>query len=53
MRSSKESFFPDTMLLTAFEREAKLLAGLRHVALPKVFDHFADTNGQFPRPYAA
>ena len=43
----KETFFLDTFLLAAFEREAKLLAGLRHAALPKVIDHFADTNGQF------
>ena len=43
----KETFFSDTFLLAAFEREAKLLAGLRHAALPKVIDHFADTNGQF------
>jgi serine/threonine protein kinase len=43
----KETFFLDAMLLAAFEREARLLAGLRHVALPKVFDHFADTSGQF------
>jgi serine/threonine protein kinase len=43
----KETFFQDTLLLAAFEREAKLLAGLRHTALPKVIDHFADNNGQF------
>jgi serine/threonine protein kinase len=43
----KETFFMDTVLLAAFEREARLLAGLRHVALPKVIDHFADNNGQF------
>lgn len=43
----KETFFSDTFLLAAFEREAKILAGLRHSALPKVIDHFADTNGQF------
>src|SRR2546421_2086160 len=43
----KETFFLDAALLAAFEREAKLLAGLRHAALPKVIDHFSDTNGQF------
>lgn len=43
----KETFFLDSVLLAAFEREARLLAGLRHVALPKVIDHFADNNGQF------
>ena len=30
----KETFFLDSVLLAAFEREARLLAGLRHVALP-------------------
>src|SRR2546421_7752862 len=43
----KETFFNDAMMLSAFEREARLLAGLRHSALPKVMDHFADDNGQF------
>src|SRR5262249_50914680 len=43
----KETFFFDAALLAAFEREAKLLAGLRHPALPKVIDHFADQTGQF------
>lgn len=31
----------------AFEREAQLLARLRHPALPKVIDYFADETGQF------
>ena len=31
----------------AFEREAQLLAGLRHPALPKVSDHFVEEDGQF------
>ncbi|WP_370650099.1 protein kinase [Oscillochloris sp. ZM17-4] len=31
----------------AFEREAKLLANLRHPALPVVSDYFADAGGQF------
>lgn len=43
----KETFFTDSMLLAAFEREARLLAGLRHAGLPKVMDHFAEDNGQF------
>src|ERR1043165_1057103 len=43
----KETFFLDAVLLAAFEREARLLAGLRHTALPKVIDHFADNRGQF------
>src|SRR5215475_1291256 len=43
----KETFFADAAMLAAFEREARLLAALRHVALPKVIDHFADEQGQF------
>lgn len=31
----------------AFEREAQLLAGLRHAALPRVIDHFVEPAGQF------
>ncbi|MCE7988099.1 MAG: hypothetical protein DYG89_43595 [Caldilinea sp. CFX5] len=31
----------------AFEQEARLLARLRHTALPKVTDHFIDETGQF------
>src|SRR5262245_57889034 len=31
----------------AFEKEAKLLANLRHPALPKVMDHFFADNGQY------
>jgi serine/threonine protein kinase len=31
----------------AFQREAMLLAGLRHHALPVVIDYFVDTDGQF------
>ena len=31
----------------AFEREARLLAALRHPALPVVIDYFADATGQF------
>lgn len=31
----------------AFEREARLLAGLRHPSLPKVIDHFVDDSGRF------
>ncbi len=31
----------------AFEREAQLLAGMRHPALPKVIDHFSEDNGTF------
>jgi serine/threonine protein kinase len=43
----KETFFKDALMVAAFEREARLLAGLRHPALPKVIDHFADDYGQF------
>lgn len=31
----------------AFEREAALLANLRHASLPKVMDHFTENEGQF------
>jgi serine/threonine protein kinase len=43
----KQTFFTDEMMLKAFEREARLLASLRHSALPKVSDHFTESNGQF------
>lgn len=33
--------------LRAFQREASLLANLRHRALPNVMDHFSEGNGQF------
>lgn len=34
-------------LRRAFEREAKLLANLRHSVLPKVTDHFFESSGQY------
>ena len=34
-------------LQRAFEREAQLLANLRHFVLPKVMDHFTEGNGQY------
>lgn len=37
----------EPQLLPAFEREARLLAGLRHPALPVVSDYFADESGRF------
>jgi serine/threonine protein kinase len=43
----KETLFTDNAMQHAFEREAKLLARLRHQALPKVIDYFAEGNGQF------
>ncbi|MBX7219770.1 MAG: SUMF1/EgtB/PvdO family nonheme iron enzyme [Blastocatellia bacterium] len=43
----KQTFFATDQLCKAFEREACLLAELRHSALPKVSDHFLEANGQF------
>jgi eukaryotic-like serine/threonine-protein kinase len=43
----KETFFEDEAMLKAFEREAALLANLRHSALPRVIDHFTEDKGQF------
>lgn len=43
----KETFFSEAGFGKAFEREARLLNNLRHPALPRVSDHFADENGQF------
>ena len=43
----KETLFADERLRKQFEREAKLLAGMHHPALPRVSDHFAEGEGQF------
>jgi serine/threonine protein kinase len=43
----KETLFNDEKLSRAFEHEARLLAGLRHPALPIVTDHFNEGEGQF------
>src|SRR5215813_4411638 len=43
----KETFANTAKLQSAFEREAKLLANLKHRVLPKVTDHFATDQGQF------
>lgn len=43
----KETFFTEERMRRAFEREARLLASLRHPALPKVTDHFDEDGGQF------
>lgn len=44
----KRTFFAgDEMLGNAFEREARVLARLRHPVLPKVSDHFAENDQQF------
>src|SRR5918911_3435377 len=43
----KETLAETGELRRAFEREARLLANLRHPALPKVLDHFAEGDGLF------
>lgn len=43
----KQTLIDDEKLNRAFEREAILLASLRHSALVRVIDRFADENGQF------
>jgi formylglycine-generating enzyme required for sulfatase activity len=44
----KETLAPkDGEARRAFEREAALLANLRHASLPKVMDHFTEDDGQF------
>jgi serine/threonine protein kinase len=43
----KRTFYDDTEMRKAFEREARLLNRLRHPALPRVSDHFSEGGGQF------
>jgi len=43
----KEALIEDDEARRAFEREANLLANLRHSSLPKVIDHFIEDNRQF------
>lgn len=43
----KESHFTEDKLRRQFEREARLLARLRHPAMTRVIDHFTDGTGQF------
>ncbi|OLE54634.1 MAG: hypothetical protein AUG51_07290 [Acidobacteria bacterium 13_1_20CM_3_53_8] len=43
----KETHFTDERLRKQFEREAQLLASLRHTALPRVIDHFDEGSGLF------
>ncbi|MBA3716295.1 MAG: ankyrin repeat domain-containing protein [Pyrinomonadaceae bacterium] len=43
----KETIVETDKLRRAFEREARLLANLRHPALPKVLDHFSEAAGLF------
>jgi serine/threonine protein kinase len=43
----KETLFTDERLRKQFEREARLLARMHHPALPRVSDHFNESDGQF------
>lgn len=43
----KQTLVTEERLFKAFEREAQILASLRHPALTHVSDHFTDTYGQF------
>ena len=43
----KQTLVEGEPLRRAFEREAQLLASLRHPTLPRVSDHFIDEQGQF------
>src|ERR1700730_16495754 len=43
----KESHFTEERLRKKFEREARLLARLRHPAMTRVIDHFTEGDGQF------
>jgi serine/threonine protein kinase len=43
----RTKFDSDSPLGNAFEREARILARLRHPVLPKVIDHFVDGEGTF------
>jgi serine/threonine protein kinase len=43
----KQTLIGGEQYARAFEREAQLLASLRHTALPRVIDHFSDESGQF------
>lgn len=43
----KETHFTDERLRRQFEREAQLLANLRHTALPRVIDHFDERDGLY------
>jgi len=43
----KETLFTEEKLRKQFEREARLLARLHHQALPRVSDHFTESDGQF------
>ena len=43
----KETLCMDDNFRKAIEREARLLNSLKHAALPRVSDHFEESNGQF------
>lgn len=43
----KETVIADDNFRKALKREARLLNSLKHVALPKVSDHFIEDNGQY------
>ena len=43
----KETLYRDALMRKAFEREARLLARLRHPVLPRVSDHFVESDRQF------
>src|SRR4030095_1568562 len=47
MVAIKETLCMDNNYRKAIEREARLLNSLKHVALPRVSDHFVEENGQF------
>ncbi len=43
----KETLSSETSMRKQFEREARLLAGMQHPALPRVSDHFVEGNRAF------
>jgi tetratricopeptide (TPR) repeat protein len=43
----KQMLVSGNRLSEAFDREAQLLAALRHPTIPRVIDHFIDQHGQF------
>jgi WD40 repeat protein len=43
----KQTLFREPQLLEAFQREAYLLASLRHPSIPRVTDYFTEPHGQF------
>ena len=43
----KQTIIPAEQTVNLLEREARLLARLRHPALPRIIDHFADGNYQY------